>query len=119
MKKMLSLVMALCLVCALGTTAFAGSDSNSEYAGADYGTLRGSINTSGGTYSSQVTRNRTGNVLYAGAEIQNINGSTLRENSVTSTSTRASGSLGWPAKAYAMYGCHYIDDTIFYTYTQR
>jgi len=117
-KKISSIAIAVVMILTMCVTAFAGIDRGRCDAD-QFGVLRGKINTDGGTYESTVTYNDERATLYAGAEIQNRDGKTLREDSKTSTSKKASGRLGWPSSGYAMYGAHYIEDYSFYTYTQQ
>jgi hypothetical protein len=110
MKKFLVLSLTVAMVAANGITAFAGSSSKST---TGYGTLYGSL-TSSGSYVTQVDKNNDNAQLTISGEIQNKAGKTLVSKQTIYSSkgaTRYSGKWsGIPSDAYALYGTHGVQN---------
>lgn len=111
LKKALGLVLAMAMVVgATNVSVFAASSSKSV---TGYGTLYGSLNKSG-EYTTKVTKNNDSARLTIGGVIQDRNGNNIKNQQTIKSDRGAKVFHGFwtslPAKTYAIYGSHGVQD---------
>ncbi|GAB6989709.1 hypothetical protein [Paenibacillus pini] len=126
-KKSIAGLAASVACMAFAVTAFANSSSIST---TGYGTLSGSLSSSGsyGYYTTSVTKNNDNAYLTIAGSAQDKNGTTLitkqQVNSSRGATSYSASTVSLPSSAYVIYGTHGVQGgstygaSAVYTYTQ-